>query len=161
MRKTLRLCNAFSKGQPHGNTSYGPTRRRQVLGTTNTQAARHPLRYARIRGCASCAQNPACLSQIGNTARVRRRSRACACEACAQQITDCLRIICIAGEGPVSAEEAAAALELLALAEAEAAAEEAAIVDEAQPEGADDSAPVSAPLHCMTTATAKHDAGAA
>ena len=35
----------------------------------------------------------------------------------------------------VSAEEAAAALELLALAEAEAAAEEAAIVDEARPEG--------------------------
>ena len=35
----------------------------------------------------------------------------------------------------VTAEEAAAALELLALAEAEAAAEEAAIIDEARPEG--------------------------
>ena len=41
----------------------------------------------------------------------------------------------MADDGTVTAEEAAAALELLALAEAEAAAEEAAIVDETQPEG--------------------------
>ena len=42
----------------------------------------------------------------------------------------------LAGVGMVSTEEAAAALELLALAEAETAAEEAAIVDETQPDGA-------------------------
>jgi len=46
---------------------------------------------------------------------------------------------------------------LLALAEAEAAAEEAAIVDEAQPEGAPDLTPKIPPLQCEY----KHDAGAA